>query len=98
MTPKVLAGVGIPAGQPELRMVEDIEKLCPEIYVRTLTERQGNTLDDREIGIHKVRSVERGPGSISSSPDCGSTKHWVLNHLLKVALSALGLQIWSGRV
>ena len=74
MTPKVLASVGIPAGQPELRMVEDVEKLRPEIYVRTLTEGQGDTLDDREIRVHKVRSVERGPGSISQFPCWGVHK------------------------
>ena len=58
----------IPAGQPELRMVEDIEELCPEIYRHTFTEGQGDMLDEREIRVHEIRSVERSSGSISEFP------------------------------
>src|SRR5579864_1510039 len=40
-------------------MVEQIEELSPELQIHALAERQRKILDDRKIGVHKSRTVER---------------------------------------
>src|SRR4029077_7870976 len=48
-------------GLEELRMIKDIEELCPEIQLHTLTEWQPEVFDRREIRVHEPRAVQRSP-------------------------------------
>ena len=57
--------VSITPGQSELRVIEQIEELSPEIQIRTLAECQRDAFDDREIRIDKVGSVDGSAGGIS---------------------------------
>src|SRR5215831_1232480 len=51
------------ASQVELRMVEEVEKFGTELQVHAFPERNRKVLHHREVGIHKARAVDRGPGS-----------------------------------
>ena len=65
ITPKLLGRrVCVAPGQSELRVIEQIEELSPEIQIRTLAECQRDALDDREICIDEVGSVNGCAGSI----------------------------------
>src|SRR5579864_1948541 len=43
-------------------MVEQVEEFSPELQVHTFAEGQREVLDERKIGIHKPRTVNRSPG------------------------------------
>src|SRR5580700_1480624 len=45
------------ARQEEMRMVKEIEELCPELQIHPLANRQWKVLDDREIGVYITRAV-----------------------------------------
>src|SRR5690348_13970023 len=47
----------------ELRMVEEVEEFRSELEVHAFPERKREVLDDREVGVHESRSVERSAGS-----------------------------------
>src|SRR5215469_13519348 len=60
-------------GQAELRMVEQVEYLGPEIQPHILPG-QREPLDHREVGIHKVRSGYRGAVRVAKLTGCGAGK------------------------
>src|SRR6266567_7269531 len=47
----------------ELRVIEQVEELRPELQSHPFPERQREVLDDREIRVYETRSINRGPGS-----------------------------------
>src|SRR5436305_5539024 len=62
---------GLQAGRAiwrrELRMIEQVENLCPEIQTHSLTW-QGELFDDGKVGIDEIRSGQRGARCVAQFP------------------------------
>src|SRR5882724_8712683 len=59
------AAIDVRIRQPELCMVEEVEKLGPEIQAHAVAERQGEVFNGGEIGVDIARPGHWGARSIS---------------------------------
>src|SRR6185437_9901802 len=65
------AGAG-PAAQEELRVIEQVEELCPEVQPHLLA--QEEMLDNGQVSIHKTRAGDRRAGSAPQFTDWSRRK------------------------
>src|SRR5579862_5013802 len=83
------AGCDVSIRQSELRMVKDVEEFRAEVNSGTLGD--GETLDEREIGVHEVGTEHRSARCASKLADWSSAEASGIEPLSQAVMAVIGI-------